>query len=144
MRILFTILALKYQQCILFWKWKMWKFSYSFHIMAFFYFINWIVAVENIEGGKLFQGGNYLRKYGIQKFCSCPPQNLLHQWFRFNRKNSPLNLVHKQSVWYILAVLWQDFGCHELFSTDISMHLKKRSVEGALCVEIEVYSDISC
>ena len=30
------------------------------------------------------------------------------------------------------------------FSTDISMHLKKRSVEGALCVEIEVYSDISC
>ena len=29
------------------WKWKMWKFSYSFHIM--FYFINWIVAAESIE-----------------------------------------------------------------------------------------------
>ena len=30
------------------------------------------------------------------------------------------------------------------FSTDISMHLRKRSVEGALCVEIGVYADISC
>ena len=82
----------------------------------------------------------------LRKFCSCQPQNLLRQWsrwFRINLENSPLNLVQKQSVWYILAVLWQDFGCHELFSTDISMHLKKRSVEGALCIEIGVYSDIS-
>ena len=30
----------------------MWKFSYSFRIMAIFYFINWIVATETIEGGK--------------------------------------------------------------------------------------------
>ena len=36
----------------------------SFHIMAIFYFINWIVAAETIEGGKLFKGGNYSRKYG--------------------------------------------------------------------------------
>ena len=82
----------------------------------------------------------------LQMFCSCPPQNLLRKWFiwfRFNLKNPPLNLVQQQSVWYILAVLWQDFGCHELFSTDISMHLRKRSVEGALCVEIGVYTDIS-
>ena len=81
----------------------------------------------------------------LQMFCSCPPQNLLRKWFRwfrFNLKNPPLNLVQQQSVWYILAVLWQDFGCHELFSTDISMHLKKRSVEGALCVESGVYLDI--
>ena len=34
---------------ILFWKWKKWKFEYSFPIMAIFYFINWIVAVEIIE-----------------------------------------------------------------------------------------------
>ena len=51
-------------ETILFWKWKMWKFSYSFRIMAIFYFINWIVATETIEGGKLFKGGNYSRKYG--------------------------------------------------------------------------------
>ena len=32
--------------------------------MANFYFINWIVAAETIEGGKLFKGGHYSRKYG--------------------------------------------------------------------------------
>jgi hypothetical protein len=52
-------------ETVLFWKWKMWKFSYSVRIMAIFYFINWIVAAETIEWGKLFKGGNYLRKYGI-------------------------------------------------------------------------------
>jgi hypothetical protein len=41
----------------------MWKFSYSFRVMAIFYFINWIVAAETIQGGKLFKGGNYSRKY---------------------------------------------------------------------------------
>ena len=52
-----------------FWKWKVWKFSYSFRTVAIFYFINWIVVVaETIEGGKLFQGGNYLWKYGIQNY----------------------------------------------------------------------------
>ena len=40
----------------------MWKFSFSFHIMALN--INCIVAVKTIKGGKLFKGGNYLRKYG--------------------------------------------------------------------------------
>ena len=29
----------------------MWKFPYSFCILAIFYFINWIVAAEIIEGG---------------------------------------------------------------------------------------------
>ena len=78
-------------EIILFWKWKMWKISYSFHIMAISYFINWIVATKTIEGGnysseetihgntvvfrkkggelagasiqgrKLFRGGHYLR-----------------------------------------------------------------------------------
>ena len=33
--------------------------------MAIFYFIHRIVAAETIEVGKLFKGGNYLRKYGI-------------------------------------------------------------------------------
>ena len=42
-------------ETILFWNWK---FSYSFRIMVNFYFINWILAVETIEGG------NYSWKYG--------------------------------------------------------------------------------
>ena len=53
-------------ETILFWKWKKWKFSYSFRIMAIFYFINWTVAAETIEGGKLFKGGNYSREETIQ------------------------------------------------------------------------------
>ena len=51
-------------ETILFWKWKMWKFSFSFCIIAILYFINWIVAAETIQGGKLFKGGVYSRKYG--------------------------------------------------------------------------------
>ena len=47
------------KETTLFWKWKMWKFSYSFRIMAIFYFINWIVATETIEEGKLLKGENY-------------------------------------------------------------------------------------
>ena len=35
-------------ETIRFWKWKMWKFSYSFRIMAIFYFLNWIVAVHSM------------------------------------------------------------------------------------------------
>ena len=31
--------------------------------MAIFYFLN-LVAAKTIEGGKLFKGGTYLRKYG--------------------------------------------------------------------------------
>ena len=42
-----------------FWKWKMWKLSYSFRIMAIFYFIIWIIIAETIEGGKLLKWGNY-------------------------------------------------------------------------------------
>ena len=56
-------------ETILFWKWKMWKFLYSFRIMAIFFFINWIVATETIQGGKLFKGGNYSRIYGMY-FCN--------------------------------------------------------------------------
>ena len=52
-----------YAETILFWKWKMWKFSYSFHIMAIFYFKNWIVAANLLTGLKLFKEGNYLREY---------------------------------------------------------------------------------
>ena len=48
-------------EAILFWKWKMWKFSYSFRFMAFFYFINWIVAAETIEGRKLFAEIQYIK-----------------------------------------------------------------------------------
>ena len=49
--------------------------NYSFlnveilHIVSalwhFFYLINWIVAAETIEGGKLFKGGKYSWKYDI-------------------------------------------------------------------------------
>ena len=34
--------------------------------MEKFYFRNWIVAAETIKRRKLFQGGNYSRKYGIR------------------------------------------------------------------------------
>ena len=37
-------------ETILFWKWKMWKFSYSFHIMADFVKHFWDNAFENFEG----------------------------------------------------------------------------------------------
>ena len=50
-------------ETILFWKWKMWKFSFSFCIMAIFYFITWIAA-----GGKLFAEIRYLSKY----LSKCP------------------------------------------------------------------------
>ena len=33
--------------------------------MAFYYFINGIVAAKTIKGGKIFKGGKYLRKYGM-------------------------------------------------------------------------------
>ena len=50
----------------LFWKWKIWKFSYNFCIMAIFYFMNWIVAAKTIEGGELFKGGETVwRKYSV-------------------------------------------------------------------------------
>ena len=64
----------------------MWKFSYSFLIMAIFYFINWIVAAENIEGWKLLKGGNYSRKYGIMK--NLPRRRILLYW------------CHLLSFWY--------------------------------------------
>ena len=59
-------------ETILFWKWKMWKFSYSFCIMAIFYFINWIVAEETIEGGKLFTEIRYTFIY-LRKGVLEPP-----------------------------------------------------------------------
>ena len=37
--------------------------SNSCHKFQYFHLINWIFAVENIEGKKQFKGGNYLRKY---------------------------------------------------------------------------------
>ena len=37
-------------ETILFWKWKMRKFLFSFRVMAIFYFINWTVAAETICG----------------------------------------------------------------------------------------------
>ena len=48
-------------QTILFWKWKMWKFSYSFPIMDFF-----LLHKLNSCHGNYWRGGNYSRKYGIQ------------------------------------------------------------------------------
>ena len=52
-------------ETILFWKWKMWKFSYSFRIMAIFYFINWIGSCRrNYWRGETIRGNTvseYLR-----------------------------------------------------------------------------------
>ena len=76
-------------ETILFWKYKMWKFSYSFRIVAIFYFINWIVAAETIKGRKLFKWGNYSRKYGnmfklqSDKF----PVNRASKWDNFKWKS---------------------------------------------------------
>ena len=47
-------------ETILFWKWKMRKFLFSFRVMAIFYFINWTAATETI------QGGNYSREETIR------------------------------------------------------------------------------
>ena len=63
-------------ETILFWKWKMWKFSYSFNIVAISYFINWIVASETIEGGKYSREETIYRNSGSKKTLSylhyCP------------------------------------------------------------------------
>ena len=40
-------------------------------LVFIFYFINQIVAMETIEGGKLFKGGNYSRKYSIISWDEC-------------------------------------------------------------------------
>ena len=45
-------------ETIIFWKWKTWKFLYSFRIMAIFYFINWIVA-EKFRGGRFLWNRNW-------------------------------------------------------------------------------------
>ena len=37
--------------------------SYSFYNMQIFYFINWIIARETIQVGKLFKWGNYQCKF---------------------------------------------------------------------------------
>ena len=49
----------------------MWKFSYSFHIMAIFYFINWIVATETIERGKLFAEIRYACTSFLKRLANC-------------------------------------------------------------------------
>ena len=58
----------------LLWKWKMWKFSYSFCVTVIFYFINWIVAAETIEGGKLFAEIHFqTHTYVINLISICDP-----------------------------------------------------------------------
>ena len=54
-------------EIILFWNWKMWKFSYSLRIMAICYFMNWIDAAETIEGRKLFVKILYVSSYRIKE-----------------------------------------------------------------------------
>ena len=44
----------------------MWKFSYSFRIMAIFLLHKLNSCRRNYWRGKLFKGGNYSRKYGNQ------------------------------------------------------------------------------
>ena len=84
----------------------MWKFSYSFRIMAIFYFINWIVDAETIEGGKLFKGGNYLRKY--DKWLKNLPlllNTLFHTPARaFARKNRTGSFLIHPRKWIYNAI----------------------------------------
>ena len=71
----------------------MWKFSYSFRNMAIFYYINWIVAAETIEGGKLFKGENYLRKYG-RSFIDLV--DALSFWFLLCQETQQFCAMHKR------------------------------------------------
>ena len=80
-------------ETILFWKCKMWKFSYSFQIVAIFYFIDWIVATETINGGKLFKWGNYSRKYGMLLNCT---KCKFYSWITTGHNLSRTNLC---AVW---------------------------------------------
>ena len=89
----------------------MWKFSYIFSIMAIFYFINWIVAEETIEGGKLFKGGNYSRKYGMYKFSPTDQNWPLHHFninfFQSLKKNiKRFQISHFQSQFSKSKIRW--------------------------------------
>ena len=85
----------------LLWKWKMWKFSYSFCVTVIFYFINWIVAAETIEGGKLFKGGNYSRKYGNLKWPSVGLLTVFH--LSSNSLNILINVVDLSKIPYLVS-----------------------------------------
>ena len=72
--------------------------------MAFFYFKIWIVAVETIEGGKLFKVGNYSRKYGKDEESGKQMKHLIANfWFsssfiKVTKQFSPTdNLYRAQS-----------------------------------------------
>ena len=89
----------------------MWKFSYSFRIMAVFYFINWIVAAETIEGGKLFKGGNYSWKYGIAKKTQSFRQKLellhifLQEFWSERHLHAPVYCKFVESYFLILQFI---------------------------------------
>ena len=53
------------------------NFSYSFHVMAIFHFINWIVSAETIKGG------NYSREENI-----CGNTVLTHMFYSSIQKSS--------------------------------------------------------
>ena len=91
----------------------MWKFSYSFRIMAIFYSINWIVAVETIEWGKLFKGGNYSRKYGILNPNSYPwffvkinKFQIVFSFLLYEQKSIVCGVKVSQFINWVLFLLW--------------------------------------
>ena len=60
----------------------MWKFSHSFRIMAIFYFINWIIAAETIEGEKLLKGETIegRKLFAEIRYCFYTNYNLYLKW----------------------------------------------------------------
>ena len=55
------------QKLFFFCNWKIWKYLYSFRIVAIFYFINWIVAAETIEGKNYWREETICGNTVIQK-----------------------------------------------------------------------------
>jgi hypothetical protein len=86
--------------------------------MVIFYFINWIVATETTEGGKLFKGGNYSRNTVLigtkQKSYKCDNQ-LITWWTGITRPAGSWNLVtlktnfaqYKNFVWVVHSIIYQ-------------------------------------
>ena len=64
--------------------------------MAIFYFINWKVATEIIEVGKLFKGGNYSGRYGIQKTIQKSVQNSVQTSFQTNVQQNIQRIIQKK------------------------------------------------
>ena len=85
------------------------KFSFSFRIMAILYFINWIVAAENIEGGsysreKTICGNTVFWNVWLVTFSGKLWEGLEPKWaniFMYVIFDGPILYLINQSLWYI-------------------------------------------